>query len=173
LNDQSEKENNEILTSGVPEGRETPGWQPIETLMEWDRPVLLFSPRDNLYEKATMQEHPDLTPDEWRVGTRRSYTWATHWMPLPPSPAEAQTGGARAMTEENSNVSPGTTGQGNAGSLTPVAATGQRRLLHAIQLWAAAKADYERLFDHDGELLSDLRKRENELLALADEIALV
>jgi hypothetical protein len=42
---------------------------------------------------------------------------------LSSSPAEAQTGGARAMTEENSNVSPGTTGQGNPQSFTPVAST--------------------------------------------------
>ena len=57
-------------------------WQPIETLTDVDQEVLMWAPVERLYS-------PPLTPTmraELKVSTRRNWTWATHWMPLPAAP---------------------------------------------------------------------------------------
>lgn len=59
-------------------------WQPIETLIDCDREVLLWTPIERLFSHrppfvTTMK--PDM-----RISTRRLWTWATHWAPKPDPP---------------------------------------------------------------------------------------
>jgi hypothetical protein len=55
-------------------------WRPIETA-PWDVPVLMYAPPEALYE------YPHGHGGEYRVGTRKNWTWATHWVPLPEPPS--------------------------------------------------------------------------------------
>lgn len=64
-------------------------WQPIETLLDSDCEVLMWSPLERLYLPEQLAKFPYLKPDV-RVSTRRQWTWATLWMPLPPAPKEAE-----------------------------------------------------------------------------------
>jgi hypothetical protein len=60
-------------------------WRDIATA-PWDVPVLLYAPAEALYE------NPHGNSGEYRVSTRKNWTWASKWMPLPPPPAMAPTG---------------------------------------------------------------------------------
>lgn len=62
------------------------GWQPIDTLKDYDRVVPMGTPRERLYTREQLQRFPDLPEWEQRVITKRCWTWATHWKPLPPAP---------------------------------------------------------------------------------------
>ncbi len=67
-------------------------WKPIETLLDPDRVVLMWTPLERLFLPSV---NPVLNHPDCRVSTRRHWTWATHWMPLPPSP-----GGGRDTTPD-------------------------------------------------------------------------
>jgi hypothetical protein len=60
-------------------------WLPIADL-DVDTLALLWSPKENLYDPENIARRPELT-DDMRVSTRRHWTWATHWMPLPVVPS--------------------------------------------------------------------------------------
>ena len=55
-------------------------WLPIETADPHVR-VLLYSPPENL-------SHDPKQEADIRVSRPCDFCWATHWMPLPPSPDE-------------------------------------------------------------------------------------
>lgn len=62
-------------------------WQPIETLDDVDRLVLMWTPRERLYTRGMIENDGDgLCRDDIRVSTRRDWTWATKWQPLPAPP---------------------------------------------------------------------------------------
>jgi hypothetical protein len=64
------------------------GWQPIETLASFDELVLMWTPVERLYSSPYLETmHPEV-----RASTRRHWTWATHWMPLPAAPVVTQEG---------------------------------------------------------------------------------
>jgi hypothetical protein len=64
-------------------------WHPIETLIDMDREVLMWTPRERIYTVEQLQTFPDLPHGEQRVSTRRDWTWATHWFALPDPPKAA------------------------------------------------------------------------------------
>ena len=70
-------------------------WQPIETV-GFDQRAILWTPKERLYTPETIASHPDVATDDMRVGTRRWWGWATHWMPLPDPP--------RGNTEEKTDT---------------------------------------------------------------------
>lgn len=65
-------------------------WRPIESA-PIDRLVLMWTPKENLYLTDTIDEMPEFALDDMRVSSRRHWTWATHWMPLPAPPCGVAT----------------------------------------------------------------------------------
>lgn len=67
----------------LPTAREVLEWQPIETLVDPDERVLMWTPVDRMYLPPF---DGYLKKPEMRVSTKRNWNWATHWMPLPAPP---------------------------------------------------------------------------------------
>lgn len=67
------------------EARERGEWQPIETA-DQDKPALLYTPPEALYEKSRGREA------DYRIASPRFWTWATHWCALPSPPAPSADG---------------------------------------------------------------------------------
>jgi hypothetical protein len=63
------------LEPTCPGRREGAMWRDISTA-PWDVPVLLYAPPEALFE------NPHGYSGEYRVSTRKNWTWATKWMPL-------------------------------------------------------------------------------------------
>lgn len=63
------------------------GWLPIESLDDPDVSVLLWTPVERLYSPPIL----DTMQSEMRVSTKRHWTWATYWQPLPDAPRSGAT----------------------------------------------------------------------------------
>ena len=63
-------------------------WQPIDTV-KLDAIVVLWTPKERLYEASTIAAQPDHAVDDMRISTRRRWAWATHWLPIPAPPAQS------------------------------------------------------------------------------------
>jgi hypothetical protein len=71
------------------------GWQPIETLTDFDRQVIMWTPKEKLWSAAQIAKSPEFCRDQVCASTRRDWTWSTHWQPLPTPP-----GSDRSLTPE-------------------------------------------------------------------------
>lgn len=63
-------------------------WHPIDRLLDPDREVLMWTPRERLYTAEQIAAHSDLPIGEQRVTTKRHWTWATHYRDVPAPPAD-------------------------------------------------------------------------------------